>query len=77
MGRPKVLTSEERARRADARKRRWLDENYEYNKLQKRLIAARPESLARRRQLRRERQEAQKGHDFGLSELLRASVPQQ
>ena len=55
MGRPRTLSTEERARRDDACKRRWLVENYEYNRLQKRVLAARPEYLARRRQLRLER----------------------
>eukprot|EP00969_Alexandrium_andersonii_P053065 2331398-Alexandrium_andersonii.AAC.1 len=58
MARPRTLSPEERARRADACKRRWLVNNYEYNRLQKRILAARPEYLARRRQLRRERQGA-------------------
>ena len=66
MVRPRLLSPEERTRRAGACKRRWLAENCEYNRLQKRLIAARPESLARRRQLRRERQEAQRAPQLSL-----------
>jgi hypothetical protein len=44
-----LLDPEERRRRADLSKRRWLVANYEYNKIQKRAIAARPEYLALRR----------------------------
>ena len=51
MARAKVLTVEEYARRQDACKRRWLAENYEYNRFQNNGLAARPEYLARRREL--------------------------
>ena len=48
MARAKMLSAEEYARRQDACKRRWLAENYEYNRFQKNALAARPEYLARR-----------------------------
>lgn len=51
MARAKVLTAEEYARRQDACKRRWLVENYEYNRFQNNCSAVRPEYLARRREL--------------------------
>jgi hypothetical protein len=53
---PRVLLDPaERRRRADLSKRRWLAANYEYNKVQKRAIGARPAYLAIRRERYKER----------------------
>ena len=57
MGRTAKLSPTERARRADACKRAWLQRNAEYNRLQKNIIASLPDRKARRREQYRERRE--------------------
>ena len=50
MGRTPKLSPTERARRADACKRAWVQRNAEYNRLQKRIITSLPDRLAKRRE---------------------------
>jgi len=57
MVRTAKLSPAERARRADACKRAWVERNYEYNRLQKRIIAGLPDRLAKRREQYREQRE--------------------
>ena len=57
MGRTPKLSPAERARRADACKRAWVQRNAEYNRMQKRIIASLPDRLAKRREQYRERRE--------------------
>ena len=57
MARTAKLSPTERARRADACKRAWVQRNAEYNRMQKRIIASLPDRLARRREQYRERRE--------------------
>jgi hypothetical protein len=57
MVRAAKLSPTERARRADACKRAWLERNWEYNQMQKRIIAGLPDRLAKRREQYRERRE--------------------
>ncbi len=57
MGRTPKLSPTERARRADACKRAWVQRNAEYNRAQKRVIASLPDRLAKRREQYRERRE--------------------
>jgi hypothetical protein len=57
MARTAKLSPTERARRADACKRAWVQRNAEYNRLQKRIIAGRPDRLAKRREQYREMRE--------------------
>jgi hypothetical protein len=45
-----LLDPAERKRRADLSKRNWIAKNYDYNKIQKRALGARPAYLAIRRQ---------------------------
>ena len=51
------LSPTERARRADACKRAWVQRNAEYNRMQKRIIAGLPDRLAKRREQYREQRE--------------------
>ena len=57
MARIAKLSPTERARRADACKRAWVQRNAEYNRLQKRIIASLQDRLAKRREQYRERKE--------------------
>ena len=57
MARTAKLSPAERARRADACKRAWVQRNAEYNRLQKRIIASLPDRLAKRREQYREMRE--------------------
>ena len=54
------LDNDERLRRRDAAKRRWLAEHAEYNQLAKKVISQRPDVVERRRELYRQRR-AQEG----------------
>ena len=51
------LSPTERARRADACKRAWVQRNADYNRMQKRIIAGLPDRLAKRREQYREQRE--------------------
>lgn len=57
MARKALLSPTERARRADACKRAWLQRNAEYNYKSKLIVAGLPDRLAKRRERYREMRE--------------------